>query len=191
MARRFSSSWSLLTRCLSKRPWPLWRRGGRWELLGTYFKEPLTIVMYYSALSVLIQFAWPGDVSCVGSFSNFWCVFSVSLCATRQETLGQSSQLTEPLWTDPGLKKREKKEVVLVCAYWSPLNKKKSASREWIVKPSPKILASAERASVMCVQFLLSKGRAESKIVLITLISVSSLYSRVEFTQTLITESVG
>ena len=41
------------------------------------------------------------------------------------DTRSQWSELTEPLWTDPGLEK-----VDLVCASYSPLEKKKSAGRE-------------------------------------------------------------
>ena len=46
----------------------------------------------------------------------------------------QSSQLTKPLWTDPGLKK---KEVESKCVSWSPLKKKKSLGKERIVKNFP------------------------------------------------------
>ena len=51
---------------------------------------------------------------------------------SHQGTLSQSSQLAEPLWTDPG-----QKSGISVCELISTL-KKKSAGGEQIVKHSPK-----------------------------------------------------
>ena len=57
----------------------------------------------------------------------------------------QSSQLAEPLWTDPGLKRGICASILAwkvefsLCELISTL--KNSAGREWIVKHSPKILA--------------------------------------------------
>ena len=46
--------------------------------------------------------------------------------AARQGTLGQSSQLIEPLWTDPDLK-----SGVSACELISTLKKKAWAGNEW------------------------------------------------------------
>ena len=57
-------------------------------------------------------------------------------------TWPQSSQLAEPLLTDPGLKNGNK------CA-WANLHfKQKSAGGEWMVKHSPKLLESEEKATI-------------------------------------------
>ena len=54
----------------------------------------------------------------------------------------QSSQFAEPLWTDSGLKKWN------WCAQTDlHFKKKKSIGEEWIIKPSPQILASEEKAN--------------------------------------------
>ena len=55
----------------------------------------------------------------------------------------QSSQLAEPLWTDPGLK-----SGISVHELISTLKKKKSTGGEWIVKHFPKILTRDERATI-------------------------------------------
>ena len=62
--------------------------------------------------------------------------------ATCQETLCQSSQPAEPLWTDPDLKNETG-----VCELISTLkkNEKKSAGLEWIIKPSPKVITSKKK----------------------------------------------
>ena len=53
--------------------------------------------------------------------------------ATHQGTLGfKSSQLAEPLWTDPGIREELHFE-------------NKSAGMEWMIEHSPKILASEEK----------------------------------------------
>ena len=57
-------------------------------------------------------------------------------------TQPQSSQLAEPLWTDPGLK-----SVISVRKLISVKKKKKSADRDWMVEHSHKILASEEEAT--------------------------------------------
>ena len=57
--------------------------------------------------------------------------------ATRQGTLSQSSQLAEPLWTNPGIKSG-------ISASYPHL---KSAGGEWIVEHSPRILAREEKAT--------------------------------------------
>ena len=56
-------------------------------------------------------------------------------------TRSQSSQLAEPLWTDPGVKSG------IVCASWSSLwkKKKKNAGGKWIAEPSPKIIAAKKK----------------------------------------------
>ena len=61
----------------------------------------------------------------------------------------QSSQLTEPLWTDPSLRRGNS-----VCDLISTLEKKKkskSTGREWIVEHSPQILTCKEKATSACV----------------------------------------
>ena len=67
--------------------------------------------------------------------------------AARQGTLGQSSQLAEPLWTELGLK-----SGISVRDLTSTLKKIKilRAGRERIVKHSPKILAGEEKATKVC-----------------------------------------
>ena len=56
-------------------------------------------------------------------------------------TWSQSSQLAEPLWTDPGLKSGiSVRELIFTL-------KKKSAGGEWIVEHSPKILAREEKTT--------------------------------------------
>ena len=76
----------------------------------------------------------------------------------------QLSQLTEPLWTDPGLKCG-----ISTCKLISTSKKKekkKSADGEWMVEHSPKILASEEKATtttslcakVLCWQSLVWQG---------------------------------
>ena len=58
-------------------------------------------------------------------------------------TWSQSSQLTEPLWTHPGLK-----SGISVHKLISTLKKKKKkAGREWIAKHFPKVLAHKEKAT--------------------------------------------
>ena len=66
-------------------------------------------------------------------------------CKFSGNTQPQSSQLAEPLWTDPGLKSGIK------CARASTWKKerKKSAGRECMVKHSPQILASEENATIV------------------------------------------
>ena len=66
---------------------------------------------------------------------------------TRQgNTRAQSSQLTEPLWTDPGLK-----SGISVCVLISTLKKNnnnpKPAGGDRMVQPTPKILASEGKKS--------------------------------------------
>ena len=61
--------------------------------------------------------------------------------ATRQgDTRSQSSQIVEPLWTDPGLKSGISALVLI------SIKKKKSAVGDWIVEYSPQILAQEEKA---------------------------------------------
>ena len=60
---------------------------------------------------------------------------------TRQGTLSQSSQLAEPLWTDPRLK-----SWISVPQLISII-KKKSTGMEWMVEHSSKILACKDKAS--------------------------------------------
>ena len=58
-------------------------------------------------------------------------------------TRSQSSQLAEPLWTDPGLKSGINLHKLI-----STLKKKeKSAGGEWTVEHSPKILAREEKVA--------------------------------------------
>ena len=54
----------------------------------------------------------------------------------------QSSQLTEPLWTDPG-----QKSVIGVHKLVPTLKKKKNAGGGWFIKSYPKILACEEQAT--------------------------------------------
>ena len=54
-------------------------------------------------------------------------------------TLLQSSQLAEPLWTDPGLKSGISLRELISTS------KKKNAGGEWIVEHSPKFLAREEK----------------------------------------------
>ena len=61
---------------------------------------------------------------------------------SSENTRSQSSQLAEPLWTDPGLK-----SGISVRKLISTL--KKSAGRERIVEHSPKILAGEEKATTI------------------------------------------
>ena len=56
-------------------------------------------------------------------------------------TWSQSSQLAEPLWTDPGLKSG------VDLRQLNPTLKKKSAGGEWIVEHSPKIFAREVKAT--------------------------------------------
>ena len=58
-------------------------------------------------------------------------------------TRPQSSQLVEPLWSDPGVK-----SGIIVPELISTLKKKKSAGGECIAEPSAKMLA--ERKSHRC-----------------------------------------
>ena len=59
--------------------------------------------------------------------------------ATCPGKVGQTSQLAEPLWTDPGLKSEISLRKLISTL------KKKSAGREWIVKHSPKILTHEKK----------------------------------------------
>ena len=59
-------------------------------------------------------------------------------------TRPQSSRLTETLWTDPGIKSEIS---VLELVSTSKKKKKKSAGGECMIKHSPKLLASAEKAT--------------------------------------------
>ena len=56
----------------------------------------------------------------------------------------QSSQLTEPLWTDPGLKSK-----ISVCDLISTSKKKKITGREWIVEHSPKIFTREKKPPLL------------------------------------------
>ena len=63
--------------------------------------------------------------------------------ATHQGTLGQLSELAEPLWTDPGLK-----GGISVRELISTLKKKKkNAGGEWIVEHSPQILTCNQKST--------------------------------------------
>ena len=65
-----------------------------------------------------------------------------SSSATRQGTFGQSSQLGEPLWTDPGIKSEiSVRELIFT------LRKKVKNSRTF----PKRILASEEKASMMSI----------------------------------------
>ena len=66
-----------------------------------------------------------------------------SLHATCQGKFGhRQTQLTEPLWPDPGIK-----SGISLRELISTLKKKKGADGEWMVEHSPKILASEEVAT--------------------------------------------
>ena len=63
----------------------------------------------------------------------------------------QSSQLTEPLWTDPGIK-----SGINVHELISTLKKiNKKSGGEWIVEHSPQILANKEKSHTNCLQIFL------------------------------------
>ena len=63
-------------------------------------------------------------------------------CNSSGNSRSQSSQLAEPLWTDPGLKSGiSVRELISTSKI-----KAKSAGGEWIAEHSPKILASEEKA---------------------------------------------
>ena len=66
----------------------------------------------------------------------------------------QSSQLAEPLWTDPGLK-----SGISVCELMSTSKKekKKRAGDEWMVEHSPKIVTSEEEAATTTVSEVINK----------------------------------
>ena len=70
---------------------------------------------------------------------------------TRQGTLSQSSQLAEPLWTDPGIKSgiNVRKKISTVFQKWQ-----KHAGGEWIAKHFPKILAREQKANKEALQQL-------------------------------------
>ena len=70
-----------------------------------------------------------------------WELIWNSSQVTYQEDFGQSSQLAEPLWTNPGIK-----SGISVCELISTL-KKKSAGGEWMVEHPLKILARTEEAT--------------------------------------------
>ena len=59
-------------------------------------------------------------------------------------TRSQSSQVAEPLWTDPGLK-----SGISVRELISTKKKKKNSGGEWIVEQSPIILALEEKSTMI------------------------------------------
>ena len=59
----------------------------------------------------------------------------------------QSSQLAEPLWTDPGLKSGISVHELISTLNNQKQTNKKKAGREQIVEHSPKILAREEKAT--------------------------------------------
>ena len=65
-------------------------------------------------------------------------------------TRSQSSQLAEPLWTNPGVKSGISVRKLIST------EKEKSAGREWIVERSPKILAHEEKASTSNILYQVS-----------------------------------
>ena len=74
------------------------------------------------------------------------------LHATCQGTLNQSSQLAEPLWTDPGIK-----SGTSVRELKSPPPKKKEGMRRWGVNDHfPKILTSEEKTTTTSGQEMIN-----------------------------------
>ena len=117
-----------VTKVAHKRPWTFWQKC-RWQVTSkhTYTLGPTSR---------------SGHCHCPGIVWEPTTEENELTCKLSGKTQPQSSQLTEPLWTDPGLKK-----VELVSMSCSPLKEKrrkqkKSTEREWKVEPSPKILAS-------------------------------------------------
>ena len=78
-------------------------------------------------------------------------------CQTQhgQRTLSQSSQLTEPLWTDPGTK-----SGISVCKLISTLKKKKAGGNEWSYILL-KFLQSLEKATTTVIHWGLSTNVAK------------------------------
>ena len=64
-------------------------------------------------------------------------------CELYGNAVPQSSQLTEPLWTDPGLKNGMSMYELMS----SKRKEKKGANREWFIKPLYKILACEENTT--------------------------------------------
>ena len=58
----------------------------------------------------------------------------------------QSSQLVEPLWTDPGLKTR--------ISVHELISKKKSTGMECMVEHSPEVLPSEEKATTTTIHVM-------------------------------------
>ena len=116
-------------------------------------------------------------------------VFDLHVCGSKRITAGnirpQSSQLAEPLWTDPGLM-----SGISVRELISTLIK--STGGEWMVEYSPKILPNKEKATttslywIICVEycFLCTSRRYDCDVscqewLICTVTSVSDLHGRV------------
>ena len=81
------------------------------------------------------------------------------MCNSWGNTWSQSFQITEPLWTDPGLKSG----ISVREQISTKKKKKKSTGRESIVEHSPKILTCKEKATITIMCWKLVPLQKQSK----------------------------